>query len=543
MTIKPQSTNELNFGGGNNSTIYVGYRAVGNKPIPTKFVFGGSAGSANLTAASATLSGAISAASGNITNIKARDINVQGTLRSEKWDIQNITQLYNDFGVSPTFKLSSVASIIVAKPNSTTVTLTIVDASNITSDTIGGAVWANNSQVKVSGTLNGVVLGTCSGVTTDRMNTTTNRLNLSFTVASSDPLYSVAAGTYTVAAGTVSEFYCMLYTVGDYPVGIRLTSYGVNKNSQIDIYGGTAGSYANNRWHPVVRIGKLDGMLDASGNAVKVNGEPPTGWGLYTNNGYFDGVVVSSSGKIGGWNLSSQSLSIGTFGNDGGVYITPSYESSISIGGSPSDAENPLTWAITAGNKFGITTDGDLYANNAKISGEINATSGEIGGAQIENGVLQIGNGNIIAGAIMASHLNIGQYMTFQSKKALTTSEPADWSTNWTDYYTKRQIYPNVDSDEYNKVTDATCPVWTANTYYKNDSSNPQILIGSKDNFAVTIDRSQMVFWHNYRPVTYINGDEMEIPRSVMLNEMIIGDRKWSWREHGNNLCLKWIGG
>lgn len=48
-------SNELNFGGSNSSsTIYFGYRAVDSKPIPTNFVFGGSSGTATITAANFT---------------------------------------------------------------------------------------------------------------------------------------------------------------------------------------------------------------------------------------------------------------------------------------------------------------------------------------------------------------------------------------------------------------------------------------------------------------------------------------------------------
>lgn len=47
----PESSNELNIGGTNTSTtLYVGYRAKDSRPIPTKFIFGGSNGSASLQA-------------------------------------------------------------------------------------------------------------------------------------------------------------------------------------------------------------------------------------------------------------------------------------------------------------------------------------------------------------------------------------------------------------------------------------------------------------------------------------------------------------
>lgn len=49
MWTYSENNNELNFGGTNNSsTIYLGYRAKDSKPIPTKFVFGSSTGTADL---------------------------------------------------------------------------------------------------------------------------------------------------------------------------------------------------------------------------------------------------------------------------------------------------------------------------------------------------------------------------------------------------------------------------------------------------------------------------------------------------------------
>lgn len=52
MTLYAHHSNEVNFGGTNNSgTIYFGYRAMDSKPIPSTFVFGGTGnGSATVTA-------------------------------------------------------------------------------------------------------------------------------------------------------------------------------------------------------------------------------------------------------------------------------------------------------------------------------------------------------------------------------------------------------------------------------------------------------------------------------------------------------------
>jgi hypothetical protein len=44
----------------------------------------------------------------------------------------------------------------------------------------------------------------------------------------------------------------------------------------------------------------------------------------------------------------------------------------------------------------------------------------------------------------------------------LTTEQPEDWTTNWTDYYT-------MSSGQYIPVTGDVAPTWQANTYYKAD--------------------------------------------------------------------------
>lgn len=51
MTLYAHGGNEINFGGtARSDTIYFGYRAIESKPIPTSFIFGGSTGTATLTA-------------------------------------------------------------------------------------------------------------------------------------------------------------------------------------------------------------------------------------------------------------------------------------------------------------------------------------------------------------------------------------------------------------------------------------------------------------------------------------------------------------
>ena len=160
-----------------------------------------------------------------------------------------------------------------------------------------------------------------------------------------------------------------------FPIGIHLKSYGEDKASYIDVYGGTSTT-------PSARLGLLNNLN------LTVNNHATTGFGLYTSNGYFSGTLVSTNGTIGNFTLGND-LRSGTWGTSNSVLVsggyTPSVTDSVSIGGSPVSGN---TWAFTAGNRFGVTTDGTLYASNGVFSGKITATSGTIGGFDISQDYL-----------------------------------------------------------------------------------------------------------------------------------------------------------
>ena len=97
-----------------------------------------------------------------------------------------------------------------------------------------------------------------------------------------------------------------------------------------------------------------------------------------------NGTVTASSGTIGGWTIGSTFLSTSSSGTPGSGVITlskgiagPTTATGVLPGG--------LTWAFTAGNQFGVTTGGKLYATGAVITGEIKATSGYFKNIQIKN--------------------------------------------------------------------------------------------------------------------------------------------------------------
>jgi len=247
------------------------------------------------------------------------------------------------------------STVTITSVSGNTIVGTIKDTTNITSNSFGGHTWSSSSKIKITGKLtsgsNNYILGVCDGTLTANMNTTANTINFSVTCnATTKP----PTGTYTITDGTV-----MMYSVGSSnKVGIYMTCYGTDKYTYIDIYNGSNGN------KPVARLGKLDNLGTTHG--VTVNGENPAGYGLFTSNGYYEGKIVANGGKIGGYTIGTANLTKGTTQNaDGSFWLTPEGQST-----NMSTLNNgALTWALTVGQKFGVTTNGQVYATGGKIGG------------------------------------------------------------------------------------------------------------------------------------------------------------------------------
>lgn len=306
------------------------------------------------------------------------NVYVKDELRSTTWAIDNITNLGSTFYVSPCVIFTN-PSVYINSKSGTTVTLTITD-NNIISSTIGGQTWTSGSKIKLMGRINTSVLGVVNGTMARQLNTTTAKtayITLNF--ATTNDCAGIEQGK-TYSGSAIGDLKMMMYEVNlnvngttkNRPVGIRMSSYNEDKKSSIDIYDGTVDD-----GKPIVRMGYL-------GELPAVNGEKPTGYGFYAvGNAFFSGRIVSGSGKIGNWNIGTDSLYIP---NGTGI------------------SSNTNKWAFWAGesnNKngasdtnavFKVGHNGALVATNAAITGSITATSGRIGNCSIENGRLVLGD-------------------------------------------------------------------------------------------------------------------------------------------------------
>lgn len=364
--------------------------------------------------------------SARITNLQVTD-----TLRSFKWDIDHVANLGGNFLVTPTYNaIENSATFAVNSISGTTITATINDSTAISGSILGGVTWAKDSKIKITGKIGGVVLPVCEGKLTNQLNNSSGAMNIQFTYPNQSS-NGLSAKTY--GASEVSGLTVMLLTVGaTNPIGIYMTARDSNNYSHISLYGGTS-------VNPTVRIGNLQGL-------PAVNGVSPDDlddkWGIYTSNGFFSGTIVSSSGKIGNfnltdklytgshntWNHASNGIYIASDGiaggnggtwylwNDGtgkiGKYIFASNGALTTGSGSTQAGMGDSTYAFWAGSS---TTSSAPF--RVTYAGKLTSISGTIGGWTIGTSDLHNGT-NSMTSKTAGLYLGTGGIRNYASDTA-----------------------------------------------------------------------------------------------------------------------------
>ena len=289
------------------------------------------------------------------------ELTVLSTLRAKEYELDHVQNLGGTFMVSPSFICTEGStSVTVSAISGSEVTFVIKDNATLTKTEIATASWVLNSQIKLSGKIGNAILANATGTITKSVDTNNHTITVKVDVGSS------TVGNFTVnttySGSQVSKLALMMFrNASGYRLGIYLESYSSeNKKPVINIFDGSGTD-------PKVVLGKLDGT-------PKVNNVSPTGYGLYSDNAFLKGTIIATSGTIGGFTLSTDSIQNGTFGQDGSVMMCLGSNNSASIGGSG----NINGWTFTAGSKFGVTKNGAMYA-----------TSGKIGGFNIDSTYLQ----------------------------------------------------------------------------------------------------------------------------------------------------------
>ncbi len=324
-------------------------------------------------------------------------LDVRGELHTNQWTNSNIATIDGSFYITPTIGIPEGTMTTTA--NSVTVNgsnfpISSLYVNGINSDNTASTVaWTSGSKVLVTGEIlvNGVYmpLGTLIGILDGDASATQIKIK-----SITDNRYKTASslaeiGTQSTALPCRNVKVSLYQTSRSstlYPLGIFMTALGENGKTFLDIYGGgyaTSTAVAGGFAKPVLRIGNLAG-LPSIGNST------PTGYGIYTSNGYFSGTIVATLGKIGSYEIGSQYLQAA----DGTTGIAIKDDSSTA------------NWAFWAGGastsaaKFRVTQDGTLYCK------DIQATGGSISGDVSIGGNVTIASTVKIGGKDQSEYLN-----------------------------------------------------------------------------------------------------------------------------------------
>ena len=117
--------------------------------------------------------------------------------------------------------------------------------------------------------------------------------------------------------------------------------------------------------------GSFQGDVNIDSGSIKIQNGGATTFEVTST-----GELTATIGHISGFDIDSNGFHKWTtdIGESNSVLISHGYSSSTSIGGST----GTNIWALTAGNNFGVTTDGNLYAKSGKIAG-IDITNSTLG--------------------------------------------------------------------------------------------------------------------------------------------------------------------
>ena len=152
---------------------------------------------------------------------------------------------------------------------------------------------------------------------------------------------------------------------------------------------GTNAIYSGN--HSAYDTANVNGIFLGKGTSnYYISGGPGAKWWIKDDGTFqlgisgisYDGSTVTFGSNVTMPTLTVDTITGGTAGTNGFIYLSKNdYGDSISIGGSASKTD----WKLIAGSKFGVDDEGNLYANNVNITGDVYSTGGSTGGFTIDS--------------------------------------------------------------------------------------------------------------------------------------------------------------
>lgn len=365
----------------------------------------------SIEAQNAKVSGEITATKGTIGGCEISD----GVLKIKN---ANISEKLTAAQIDATNLSVSAANITgTLTANQIDATSLSVDAANISGKLTADQIDATNLSVdaaNITGTLSADNIDT-NGISVDAANITGT-----LTVLDKNDNVLLSAGDNTVSIGGWSVNNSSL-TNGTHGNEYFIGLYSQYSNTKLKI-----GNVESNRWRIIAGNNKFgvtsDGVLSAT-------------------NANIVGNITATSGDIGGWIIDnsgmakydeSDRLISGVFSNFANTF-----------GNYPVGDNMRNDWTLLVRDKFGVAENGKLYAKDAKIDGEITASTGSIGGWNIEPSV----------------EFYMSEFMKSYSGPALTASWESDKDYIYSIYLTPMGIY-TVETDNAAQTTSSRFKSW-----------------------------------------------------------------------------------
>lgn len=221
------------------------------------------------------------------------------------------------------------------------------------------------------------------------------------------------------------------YRPGTTTIDAKLSSTGLNITNGSIILGGHGATGVNNG---DIALSNSDFTRSINGTsranlrfAIGKNFGVKNDGTVYASNADISGAITANSGKIGGWSIGTDTNKSLYYSNStpgastNNLVLSPSSaKNTNAIGGSAAN----LTWFISAGQAFGVTTAGKLYATGVNISGEIVADGGKIGGLILEEDSVH-SNGKTLNNNVAGTYIDsLGQF---------NTGDGANYIKSWKD--------------------------------------------------------------------------------------------------------------
>ena len=440
-------------------------------------------------------------------------LDVQGDMQTNSWSNSNIATIDGSFYITPTSvsvdgsdvdasSYSPTGYIVYNSSNTNFTEISVTgtfDTSQLTLNNATHVPWPADSEVIITGDVlvgnEWLPLGTIRGklknqVAASNASKEIRIIPLSATLSDGHgnkpvALEAIRSGL-NLTNGTSATLKMRKIKVSltsrsngtdQYPVGILLTAQGTGTGQTfIDIYGGgeskngqsgTINGSTKYFTKPTVRLGNLEGL-------PKLANQTPSGWGIYTSNGFFEGAIVAKEGYIGNtgayWTIGGGTSSGATY-----MYSGPSTVSATSTAGTYLGTNGFLNTASST--TYAQITNGVLTAQGAIINGALTATSlstgnpartssgtGTAGTYIASDGAIYVGSNNnftvTAAGAVTAKSGTIGGWSINSSYGIYTNSKTSATSTNSGILIQKDG---NIYAGAYNS-TAASCPFQVTNT-------------------------------------------------------------------------------